>query len=268
MNSEVVSESHAQYNGGKRLAGSAVACRAPAYGRRIGVLGIRAGIPATLETMLGRRLVAWLRPEEVRTTRDLLSEGADERVLAAACDLKQRGADTIALACSGFSTIGIAGEPLPRLRRGSLRTVTVCDFSAAPLVSPGPGRSRLPAGTRTSANLRHCAVALSMSAAHCMLRVVAPSRKEIPVVGDFSLLLSLCEWLWKCEKSWEPEQTFPQNNTGGRKRTPIELRARPEGRSSARTPGSSRTGPCPRRSRTYRRKGERLGCGITLGGLP
>ena len=211
MNSEVVSESHAQYNGGKRLAGSAVACRAPAYGRRIGVLGIRAGIPATLETMLGRRLVAWLRPEEVRTTRDLLSEGADERVLAAACDLKQRGANTLALACSGYSTIGIAGEPLPRLCRSSLRTVTVCDFSAAPLVSPGPGRSRLPAGTRTSANLRHCAVARSSSAAHSglvPLCTTSPGFADSPRAYIPAPLPGL--WAWRDRRCVESTGASPK----------------------------------------------------------
>ena len=77
----------------------------------------------------------------------------------------------------------VFGEPLPRLCRRSLRTETLCDSSVAPLASPGPSRCRLPAGTGTSANLRHCAVARSSSAAHCMLRVVAPSRKEIPVQG-------------------------------------------------------------------------------------
>jgi len=109
-----------------------------------------------------------------------------------------------------------------------------------------------------------------VSASHpCMINVVTQLFKgKIPVVGSFSLLLSLCECLWKCAKTWDVEQKLPQKNTGGRKRSPFELRARPEGRSSARTPGSSRTGPCPRRSRTYRCKGERLGCGITLGGLP
>jgi hypothetical protein len=107
------------------------------------------------------------------------------------------------------------------------------------------------------------------SVAPCMIKVGSPiSITEIPVIGSFSLLLSLCEWLWKCAKPWECVGEFPQKNTGGRKRTPFELRARPGGRSSARRPGSSRTGPCPFRLSTYRRKGERLGRGITLGGLP
>ena len=109
----------------------------------------------------------------------------------------------------------------------------------------------------------------SFSIALCMINVGTPFHiGKIPEVVAFSLLLSLCESLWKCEKSWGAGQPFPQKNTGGRKRTPFELRARPGGRSSARTPGSSRTGPCPFRSSTYRCKGERLGCGITLGGLP
>ena len=43
---------------------------------------------------------------------------------------------------------------LRRLRRRSLRIETVCDSSAAPLVNPGPSRSRLPAGTRDSRKTR------------------------------------------------------------------------------------------------------------------
>jgi len=110
-----------------------------------------------------------------------------------------------------------------------------------------------------------------LSCAPCML-----SARWLITRNKSSSSLSLCFFLFvndcgnvENSKPW-PRFTwlFLQKETGGRKRTPFELRARPGGRSSARTPGSSRTGPCPRRSRTYRRKGERLGCGITLGGLP
>ena len=48
----------------------------------------------------------------------------------------------------------VSGERLPRLRRSSLRIETFSDFSAAPLVSSGPSRSRLPAGTRDSRKTR------------------------------------------------------------------------------------------------------------------
>jgi hypothetical protein len=42
-----------------------------------------------------------------------------------------------------------------------------------------------------------------------MIQVVAPLRTEkIIVVEDFSLLLSLCECLWKCEKTWDVEHNF------------------------------------------------------------
>jgi len=106
--------------------------------------------------------------------------------------------------------------------------------------------------------------------APCMICVgTAFHLGKIPVIGAFSLLLSLCESMWKCGKlrvlaiiNW----LDPQRTTGGRKRSRLELRARAEGRSSARTPGSSRTGP--RWLRADRRKGERPGCGITQGGLP
>jgi len=44
-----------------------------------------------------------------------------------------------------------------------------------------------------------------------MINVVTQLFKgKIPVVGSFSLLLSLCECLWKCAKTWDVEQKLPQ----------------------------------------------------------
>ena len=105
--------------------------------------------------------------------------------------------------------------------------------------------------------------------APCML-----SARWLITRNKSSSSLSLCFFLFvndcgnvENSKPW-PRFTwlFLQKETGGRKRTPFELRARPGGRSSAREPGSSRTGP--RLLRADRRKGERPGCGITHGGLP
>ena len=108
-----------------------------------------------------------------------------------------------------------------------------------------------------------------LSCAPCML-----SARWLITRNKSSSSLSLCFFLFvndcgnvENSKPW-PRFTwlFLQKETGGRKRTPFELRARPGGRSSAREPGSSRTGP--RLLRADRRKGERPGCGITHGGLP
>ena len=96
----------------------------------------------------------------------------------------------------------------------------------------------------------------------------------IYIKDNSSSSLSLCFFLFvdgcgNVENS-EPWPTSswlnPQKETGGRKRLRLELRARAEGRSSARGPGSSRTGP--RFIRADRCKAERPGCGITQGGLP
>ncbi len=103
-----------------------------------------------------------------------------------------------------------------------------------------------------------------------MIPIGAKFRKK----DNGSSSLSLCFFLFvdgcgnvqNCEPWPTSSWLNPQKETGGRKQTPLELRARPEGRSSARVPGSSRTGP--RFFKADRRKGERPGCGITHGGLP
>jgi len=63
----------------------------------------------------------------------------------------------------------LTGEPLPRLRRSSLRTETFSDSSAAPLVSSGPSRSRLPAGTRDSRKSRGEGCAQAPAGSRCLL---------------------------------------------------------------------------------------------------
>jgi len=90
-------------------AGSACAGLALACGARIGTLGISGGSPKAMRDTLGPHLVAEAKPAGVVTTLDLQTDEGKSNALRAAEYLKKAGAEVIALACTGFSTIGIAG---------------------------------------------------------------------------------------------------------------------------------------------------------------
>jgi Asp/Glu/hydantoin racemase len=89
-------------------AGAAAAALALNLGERVGVLGIRDEAPRAMARILGEHLIAAVRPVGVTTTRHLLEPGGQDRALAAARELVAAGADTIALACTGLVTIGMA----------------------------------------------------------------------------------------------------------------------------------------------------------------
>ncbi len=91
-------------------AGSSCACLALSRGTRIGTLGIREGAPRVMKDILGEHLVAETRPEGVRTTLDLMTGEGKENALSAAEYLRKTGAVVIALACTGYTTIGIARD--------------------------------------------------------------------------------------------------------------------------------------------------------------
>jgi Asp/Glu/hydantoin racemase len=82
-------------------AGAAAAAVALNLGERVGVLGIRDEAPRPVGRILGDHLM-------VTTTRHLMEPDGQERALAAARELVAAGADTIALACTGLVTIGMA----------------------------------------------------------------------------------------------------------------------------------------------------------------
>lgn len=63
--------------------------------------------------ILGERLLANLVPDGVRDTRDLNTPAGQHAAVTAARRLREEGAAVIALACTGFSTIGLA----PQLER-------------------------------------------------------------------------------------------------------------------------------------------------------
>jgi len=91
-------------------AGSAAAALALALGEKVGTLGITEETPAAMKAILGSHLVAEAKPEGVVNTLDLMNDAGREKALLSVNRLKERGAEVIALACTGYSTIGIAAE--------------------------------------------------------------------------------------------------------------------------------------------------------------
>lgn len=96
-------------------AGSAVCGLALALGRRVGVLALNENIPRAVHVALGENLAGAAWPDGVHDTTDLLEPEGRKAALEAARRLAARGADVIALVCTGFSTIGLAGELRPLL---------------------------------------------------------------------------------------------------------------------------------------------------------
>ena len=80
------------------------------YGDKIGLLGIMDYAPKAYRRMIPDKLVGVLRPEGVYSTLDLMTEAGRKSCLASAMELKEMGAEVIALGCTGLATIGIAAE--------------------------------------------------------------------------------------------------------------------------------------------------------------
>jgi Asp/Glu/hydantoin racemase len=89
-------------------AGTASALMALSYGKPVGVLGLDEKPPTPFSSILGSSICASARPEGVVTALDLQAPGAEASFAAAAEGLIRRGAGVIALACTGFSTLGVA----------------------------------------------------------------------------------------------------------------------------------------------------------------
>lgn len=89
-------------------AGSAAALTALAIGKPVGILGITARPPIVMEEILGEKLVAYLVPEGVENTTDLMKPKGKEKGRQAVQTLLEQGAETIVFACTGFTTIGLA----------------------------------------------------------------------------------------------------------------------------------------------------------------
>ncbi len=93
-------------------AGECLASLARALGQKVGVLTIAEGVPEPIRRDL--RGFLWEKVEGAESTLDLRSRL--DSVLQAAKALLRKGCDVIALACTGFSTIGAA--PLIRRETG------------------------------------------------------------------------------------------------------------------------------------------------------
>lgn len=91
-------------------AGSAAAAAALSYGTRIGVLGITAGAPEPFLGILGTHLMAIETPEGIGEPAELMSLTGVYETLNAAQRLADSGADVIAEACTGLTSLGVNRE--------------------------------------------------------------------------------------------------------------------------------------------------------------
>lgn len=89
-------------------AGESTAALSLYYGSRPAALGITADVPAGYQRAFGDRLVASKRGKGVESTLDLMTPQGFAATVEAAGELKEMGADVIALSCTGMSTIQIA----------------------------------------------------------------------------------------------------------------------------------------------------------------
>lgn len=90
-------------------AGASGAAVALASGSTVGVLGITEEVPAAVTSVLGDRLVASRVPEGVRRTTELTTPAGARAAIAAAQELRDAGAGTILFACTGLTTLDLAG---------------------------------------------------------------------------------------------------------------------------------------------------------------
>jgi len=88
-------------------AGSAAAGIGLAMGPRVGVLNLTGSTPPAIAGLLGKHLAAEAAPQGVRNTTDLLNQAGMSAAIEAA-NILARSADVIVLACTGYSTIGLA----------------------------------------------------------------------------------------------------------------------------------------------------------------
>ena len=79
------------------------------YGEKIGVLGITDYAPQAYLRMIPDKIILG-KPEGVDSTLDLMKPEGRENVIKMGLELKEQGAQVIALACTGLATIGVAQE--------------------------------------------------------------------------------------------------------------------------------------------------------------
>lgn len=89
-------------------AGESLAAVSRTLGDSVGVLTITDDVPDPVARGLQDHCLTWAKVEGVETTLDLKEEDIVARAINAAKDMKNQGCGVIALACTGFSTIGVA----------------------------------------------------------------------------------------------------------------------------------------------------------------
>ncbi len=82
-------------------------------GRRVGVIGIENHCPSSYIRILGDHFGGYILPDGIRNTNDLRTETGKKSVVKAAADLKVKGCDVIAFACTGLTTAGAASLIYP-----------------------------------------------------------------------------------------------------------------------------------------------------------
>lgn len=90
--------------------GETTVALATKYGEKIAVLGIADYAPKAYLRMIPDKLIAVGKPDGVDSTLDLMTPEGKASCLRKARELKEMGAEVIALGCTGLTTIGIAGE--------------------------------------------------------------------------------------------------------------------------------------------------------------
>ncbi|MBW1713565.1 MAG: hypothetical protein JRJ59_10495 [Deltaproteobacteria bacterium] len=96
-------------------AGRPVALMALAQGQPVGVLGLSEEPLPAVSDSLGRHLCGAAAPRGVETANDLYAPGGEELFVEPAERLISQGARAIALACTGFSTVGAAASLTAKL---------------------------------------------------------------------------------------------------------------------------------------------------------
>jgi allantoin racemase len=108
-------------------AGRPVALLSLAAGSPVGVLGLSPDPPPAVKEALENRMCGGAAPRGVTTANDLYAPGAEEFFIEPVQQLIEKGARAIALACTGFASLGTAVKLSRRL------TIPVVD----PVVAAG-----------------------------------------------------------------------------------------------------------------------------------
>ncbi|UFJ39808.1 aspartate/glutamate racemase family protein [Brevibacillus humidisoli] len=116
-------------------AGSAAAHLALTLADKVGVLTILPDAPPTVKHILGGAYIGADRPEGVRTTLDLQKPGGMQQAVAAARRLQERGAQALALCCTGFVTIGLADVLTKELGIAAVDPILAIGASASQVVA-------------------------------------------------------------------------------------------------------------------------------------